>query len=379
MNRHISWAFLGISVAFFLFMVGLTGYRLQDTRTRDTFLANDRFSTLAAKVSSIQSTYVSLDTPSVRKELRAAFDAEPRLLLMCIHSPSDGILYLVTRNRGYLKEPATLSPQWRGIPVYEVSKGYEVALSRSLGSDGEGPFLDAVFIILGREDLYPIVRDDLYLFLAFLVVSGVIILIAISVQEAAPQEGGTREPRAPYRDPALPEHLPDESRGLISPRTGLVWGEHLEPKIRIELEKAVATGRDLALARIRIDEPFADSRMPIVYPEIAAILLKSFPDRELLFDTGIDSFAALIPDADIHAAVRSLESFRKVVNGREIEGKIRSLSIGVTSRSGRVIQGSLLLEEADVALAKASREGGNRVIGFSADPSRYRMNMASTS
>ncbi|HVP17683.1 MAG TPA: hypothetical protein VMU36_01720 [Spirochaetia bacterium] len=368
MNRRISWGFLGVSVAFFLFMVGLTAYRLEEMRGHNSLLVQDRLSALAAKVSVIQGTYVGLDAPSARKDLRAAFDAEPRLLLMSIHSPADGILYLLARNRSYVKEPETFSAQWRGTPVYEVSTGSEIVLSQPLGSESDGPALDAAFIVVGREDLYPIVRDDLYLFLAFLLVSGVVILIALSVQDVPPDHvpEGPRRDRTSWREP------PEEPRGLTSPRTGLVWGEHLEPKLRSELEKAIASNKDIALARIRIDEPYADSRMPVVYPEIARMLLSYFPGRDFIFDTGIDSFAVLIPDTDIEGAVRGFEAFRRALHDRQIEGKNRSLSIGVSSRAGRVVQASTLLEEADVSLAKASREGGNRVIGFRADPSRYR-------
>lgn len=368
MNRRISWGFLGVSVAFFLFMVGCTGYRLEELRRNNSFLVENGFSALAARVSQIQGTYVGLDGPSARKELRAAFDADPRLLLMSIHSPADGILYLVARNRFYLSEPETLTPEWRGTPVYALSTGTESLLSRPLASDAEGPTLDAAFIMLGREDLYPIVRDDLYLFLAFLLVSGVVILIALGAQEV-PADSGPEESRA---RPGFWRESPEEPRGHTSPRTGLVWGENLEPKLRSELERAIASDRDLSLARIRIDEPYADSRMPVVYPEVARMLLSYFPGRDFLFDTGIDSFGVLIPDTDIDGAVRGLEAFRRAVHERQIEGKNRTLSIGVSSLAGRVVQASTILEEADVSLAKASREGGNRVIGFRADPSRYR-------
>jgi hypothetical protein len=48
------------------------------------------------------------------------------------------------------------------------------------------------------------------------------------------------------------------------------------------------------------------------------------------------------------------------------------LSAGVTSRGGRLIDAEVLREEAQVALAKAGREGGNQVVGFRADPARFR-------
>ncbi|MGO9410224.1 MAG: hypothetical protein ACLQCB_05655, partial [Spirochaetia bacterium] len=147
MNRRVSWAFLAVSVAFFLFIVGLTGYRLEDARTRNSLAARDRFLDLATKVSAIRATYTGLDSPSARKELRGLFDAEPRLLLMSVHSPQQGILYLVARNQAYMKEPAVPDPAWRGTPAYQVSRGYEVLLSQPLEGDSSGAAFDAVFVI----------------------------------------------------------------------------------------------------------------------------------------------------------------------------------------------------------------------------------------
>ena len=366
MTRRLSWVFLSVSVAFFLFIVGLTGYRLEDARRRNSLIVRENLVEIAAKATAIRVAYGGLDSPSARKELRGLYDSQPRLLLLNIHSPSNGMLYLVARNQEYLKEPATPNPQWRGTPIYQTSRGYEVALSRPLEGDSSGAVIDAVFVIMGREDLYPIVRDDLYLFLAFLLVSGVVILIVMGVQEV-PADGAAPA-MAPSREPSVAELSP---RSLTSPRSGLVRAEHLEPRLRTELEKAVTGRRDIAVARISIDEPYADSHLSEAYTETARILLLRFPAHDCLFETGSDTITALIPEADIDAAVRSLDAFRKAVSSRPIEGKGRSLSIGVTSRGGRLTSASTLLEEAEISLAKATREGGNQVIGFRVDPSRY--------
>ena len=249
---------------------------------------------------------------------------------------------------------------------------------------GSAPTLDALFVIMGREDLYPVVRDDLFLFLAFLLVCGVVILIVTNVQqdlaEAAARPRPVTPPPPVEPEPDRPETGPhpgpeshsDNARALTSPRTGLVWADYLEPRLRAELSRAAAADLDIALAKIRIDEPFADAKLPIVHASIAAILRESFPLHDLMFESGNDSYTVLLPDTDVDAAVRNLEAFRKTVAGAAVEGRMRSVSVGVSSRGGRLIEDSTLIEEADVSLAKASREGGNQVIGFRADPSRFR-------
>jgi GGDEF domain-containing protein len=469
MNKGFSWFFLTASAVFFIFIVGLTGYRIEDARKTNAASAQERLPGLAAKARSIRDSTGGFDAPQFKKDMREVFDDEPRLLLLSVHSPQDGILYLVARNRTYMKEPNPVTAAWRGTPVYQVSKGYELLLSNEIGDEQAPLALDAMFVIMGREDLYPIVRDDLYLFLAFLLVCGVVILVVTSIQEGtsdapsrsagsacaaapprpeqqapavlreqnyapmrplqppaplqpepelreepAPAEQPPAEPpraeppsepprpapqpprlqavqlepprpepaayEAPLPEPRQPEpprQGPTASRELTSPRTGLVWAEHFEPRLHAELERAALADQDIALARVQIDEPFVDSRLPMVYAAIARLLREIFPLHDLIFEAGDDSYALLLPDSEVDAAVRTLDEFRARVAGTAIEGRTRTVSIGVSSRGGRLIEDSTLLEEANVSADKATREGGNQVIGFRADPSRYRDSLSS--
>jgi GGDEF domain-containing protein len=412
MNKGFSWVFLALSGVFFIFIVGLTGYRIEDARTTNAAAARERLPGLTAKARSLSDSTGGFDAPQFKKDMREVFDEEPRLLLLSLHSPEDGILYLVARNRTYMKEPSPVTPAWRGIPVYQVSKGYELLLSREMGDERVPLTLDAMFVIMGREDLYPIVRDDLYLFLAFLLVCGVVILIVTSIQEVStepyarftpsagapgpaplheqelaparhepyrpeplrpePPRPEPRRPEAAQPEPLRPAARPDSARDLTSPRTGLVWSEHLEPRLHAELERAAASDQDVALARVLIDQPYADAGLPTVNAAVARLLRDSFPLQDLIFEAGDDAYTLILPDSEVDAAVRVLDEFRKKVANTIIEERNRTVSIGVSSRGGRLIEDSTLLEEAVVSAAKAVREGGNQVIGFRADPARYR-------
>jgi diguanylate cyclase (GGDEF)-like protein len=161
-------------------------------------------------------------------------------------------------------------------------------------------------------------------------------------------------------------------RALTSPRTGLGWADHLDARLKAELDRASAADQDLACGRIRIDEPFADAKLPLVHAEIARLLKGAFPLHDLLFESGNDAYALILPDTELDAAVRQCEQFRTQCAELSVEGRARTVSVGVSSRGGRLIEARTLLEEAETALAKASREGGNQVIGFRADPSRFR-------
>jgi len=404
MNNRFSWIFLAASGAFFVFIVGLTGYRIEDARRHNAAAARESASSLAAKVRSLADTTGSVQSPLFKNAMRSVFDSEARLMLVSLHTPQGGIVYLVTKSRTALKDPATITPEWRGTPTYQVNRGSELLLSSSLESTAPGLTMDTLFLIMGREDLYPVVRDDLYFFLAFLLVFGVAILIVMSIEQdtgtgssraregassPGPGQGGwaasaqpaSREPPAAARqgpegagraEASAGGHAETPARGLISPRTGLVWGEHLEPRLKAELDRAAAADSDISLAQLRIDEPFADSRLPMAYVGIARVLKESFPLGDLIFESGDDSFTLVLPDTDVDTAVRQLDELRRKLAAQRVEDRTRTLSIGVTSRGGRLIEENVLRDEARVAVAKAAREGGNQVVGFRADPARFR-------
>jgi GGDEF domain-containing protein len=343
---------------------------------------------LAAKVRSLADITGSVQSPLFKTDMRAVIDGEPRLLLLSLHSPQDGIVYLVARERSFMKEPAQITPEWRGTPVYKVNKGSELLVTATVSSDMPGLTMDTLFVVMGNDDLYPVVRDDLYFFLAFLLVCGVIILIVMSVQpDAEPAGGGfgvspaPEPPGASSPSRATPQSPPggrphDGPPPLTSPRTGLVWAEYLQPRLKAELARAASSDQDISLAHLRIDGSSQDTHGARAYEHIAKIVIQTFPLHDLIFETGDDSYTLILPDADVDAAVRLLDELRRKLSVQAVEGRTRTLSVGVSSRGGRLIDEQVLRDEADVALAKASREGGNQVIGFRADAARFRETLA---
>lgn len=391
MDKRFAWIFLAASAAFFLFIVGLTGYRIEAARRTNTASAEERTGALAVRAAEIRDMAGGFQSPSFKANMRSLFDREPRLLLLSIHSEADGMLYVVARNRTYLREPPEIDPGWRGTPSYQYSKGYEALASRPVEASQSEPepsmaTMDALFVIMGREDLYPVLRDDLYLFLAFLLVCGVFILIVTGLQH---DEADSRHvPSAPSQGPAVPPQAPKAAatdsagpraggwaeRTLLSPSSGLVWAEHLEPRLRAEIDRAASSDQDISFASLVIDRISASGARDLEAARAsgAKLLRETFASHDLLFEMGEDSFAVILPDTDIDQAVKSLDGLRKKAAGTTADATPMTLSIGLSSRAGRLVEEKTLLEEAETAREKASREGGNRVVGFRADPAKYR-------
>src|SRR5271157_6060765 len=79
MNKRFSWIFLLASGAFFVFIVGLTGYRIEDARRQNTATVREHAASLAAKVRSLRDITGSLQSPLFKTDMRDVLDGEPRL------------------------------------------------------------------------------------------------------------------------------------------------------------------------------------------------------------------------------------------------------------------------------------------------------------
>ncbi len=383
MDRTFSYVFLTVSLALFLFLVGLTGYRVQTVRRSNAAAENDKSKELFSRTKALRDSVGSFSSPLFKAGMREIFNKEPRLLVLAVHSESDGILYFISRNKSYLKEPAEISAQWRGIPEYQYNHGYETLLTVPFPSSNGSAYLDALFVTFGREDLYPILRDDLYILLAFLMVCGIVFLIYSNVGED--DERLLTENRFPSRTGA-PAASPGEAgdwtgtspppkpmeKSLTSPGSGLGWAEHFDTFLKNEIERAASTDQDLTVAIIQIDNPPLAAELPREYNGIAALLKEAFPLHDLLFESTVSSYAILLPDTDIDQAVKSLDVFRIRVAEAHIGGRGATVSIGASSRGGRLIDGKTLKREAVISAGKAETEGGNQVIGFRANPAKFR-------
>ncbi|MCX7028892.1 MAG: hypothetical protein NTU62_02085 [Spirochaetes bacterium] len=384
MGRQFSWIFLGVSAAFFLFITGLTGYRIDTVRRANAQSAYVRAVALAARSRSLAAGPGGFAGPLFKDGMKESFEADGRLLLAAVRSDAGGFLWLMARDLRALEDPAEPTPSWRGTPVYRVNRGYERLVTQPLssGPEGFGVVFDGVFVVLGREDLSPVLRDDLYLFLAFLLASGIFMLLTIGYPEARSTAGAPgSSPAAGARPAAAPgpfasripaDALGAHGRSFASPSTGLVWAEHLAPRLKAEIDRAAASDQDLSFARVVLDLPPDAGGSDAAAAEVARQLRSSFPVADLLFESGPGSFSVLLPDQDLDQAVRTLEGLRSRVAAAASGGTRCTLSVGVSARGSRLIEENTLLVEAEIASGRAVREGGNRVVGFRADPAKFR-------
>jgi GGDEF domain-containing protein len=177
---------------------------------------------------------------------------------------------------------------------------------------------------------------------------------------------------APVYSPA-DETVP---KGLYSPRSNIGWEEYITDRLDSELHRCSSTEKDLVLIFMEFDITNDD-----MYRQAAEEAVSFFTSRDLLFEFGDYGVTAILPGIDLEAGITKAEKFyqriiEKFPNGFNSRA---SLYIGLSSRSGRLLNADRLLFESGEALQKAKKSPRTPIIAFKSDPEKYRAFIASQS
>lgn len=161
-----------------------------------------------------------------------------------------------------------------------------------------------------------------------------------------------------------------EPEGLFSPETGMGWEQYLAERLDAELVRAASSEQDLALVIVRIAgllHSDASSK------SIADKLLETFRFRDMVFEFGTNGFAGILQNASLDEAMKTAESLYagidSILMDTSFEGQI---TIGITTRTARLLPASRMIEEASSAARKAEEEPSLPIVAFRANPDKYR-------
>jgi hypothetical protein len=388
-SSRIINAYLVFCIFFFIALAGFLVFRVSMTWGANASETRTDFDDLARVSASRYLTAGDFGSREFRSAMRAEVARRPRLLAMVVYSRSEGVRYAYLRDRALMPEPA-VGP-WTGGPSYAAlpwgTRLYRLPYAPGYGTDLA---IDGLYVVVGRQDAFPILKETFVILFCFFVLTCIVLLLAPGFAAARARDGrdaddggdagevgaggGTgaaagghgrrsapparsRQPEAGGRGNGTPE--------LFSPNTGLGWKEHLDQRLKFELERAASFDQDLVLVVMALDD--SDAFGPgDAYADAAAAIRRAFPYQDLTFEHGPGSFALLLPDQDIDGGIESVQRFR-----RGLPTAI-SLCSGLSSRNGRLVSGKTLLTEAERALRKARAEGPGRTVAFRADADKYR-------
>lgn len=372
--RKLYITFSIISLIFFIGLFVYLGVMIRLTRDKNLDSIRDEFTRIKTEAVSAYLAVQSFEADFFRSRINTVFTRQARLQLVSVSSEEDGILYLYTRSTSYLNSrPEQESftdqkPKFNVFPISEVL--LHLPFSPVLRED---LIIEGIFIVLGREDIYPVLRNAFFGLLIFLLLAGIFVLVTTSV------DFSQKKSRIDVRSP--------DGAGIM------------DRKIITALQKMMETAheenQDMAFALVKIDD-FASFAEPedmhnTLYDLINQSLTKQASAEQPSADEDSDDdlrteslwatskllyweddgFALFLPGLDLDRALRRLETVRKEIAAFESEEQQPSISVGLCSLNNRQVDSQTLIREAYTAVQKASSEGKNQVIAFRADPQKF--------
>ncbi|MCL2758605.1 MAG: GGDEF domain-containing protein [Treponema sp.] len=166
-------------------------------------------------------------------------------------------------------------------------------------------------------------------------------------------------------------------KGLYSTRSNIGWEEYTKDRLNSELHRCASTEKDLALVLL----DFTDIAEDRLFKQAAEEAINFFTSKDLLFEYGDQGITVILPGSGFEAAIAKSEKFYQRILDRFSKSYMPAcgLCIGLSSRSGRLLNADRLILEAGEALKKAKEDSKTSIIAFKSDPEKYRAFIASQS
>jgi len=195
---------------------------------------------------------------------------------------------------------------------------------------------------------------------------------------SAPAE--KEEPEIPAYE--IPEFQEDEEQeaedpnksphGLFTSRGNVGWESYLNDRLSSELQRCASLEQDLVF--IVMEFGGAGEIGDSLYHQFADEAVNFFAMRDLIFEKGEKGISVIVPSANLEHGIAKAEDFRVRINAK-LSTSFESpseLCIGLSSRSGRLIDAERLILEASKALEKALEDPVSPIVAFKSDPEKYR-------
>ena len=159
-------------------------------------------------------------------------------------------------------------------------------------------------------------------------------------------------------------------QGLYSPQSGIGWEEYTAERLDSELRRCASCEKDLVFMEIA----WKDVREADFYRLFAADVVRFFIERDLIFEKGERGITIIRPGIDLETGFAKAEDFhnRMIHKYPRVFKTKTDLCVGLSSRSGRLVEAERLLFEADEALERALADPSSHIIAFKSDPEKYR-------
>jgi hypothetical protein len=157
-------------------------------------------------------------------------------------------------------------------------------------------------------------------------------------------------------------------RGLYSPHGNIGWEAYTRERLEAELHRCASFDQDLVLILMEFKEGLDD----LAYKQFTETAVQFFTIRDLIFEKGKRGITLIYPNIDLETGFAKSEEFHNRILSTMSLTTPTDLCIGLSSRSGRLIDADRILLEASQALDRALQDPVSPVVAFKSDPEKYR-------
>ena len=191
-------------------------------------------------------------------------------------------------------------------------------------------------------------------------------------------EGKTIEIENDYEEEirTIDEPINRHPTGLFTPRGNIGWDSYTIDRLDSELHRCASFEQDLVFLAMEFKgiKGIDDA----IYRRFAEEAVNFFSSRDLIFEKGENGISIVFPNINLEQGMAKSEEFRRETLAKlnESENKAKDMKIdfciGLSSRSGRLIEANRLMTETNKALEKALDDPLSPIIAFKSDPEKYR-------
>lgn len=394
MFRTVVRAYALFSLLFLFALLIFFVARLSSVRDENALVARNSFTELEVRAAET----IDLGPSETRSLMRPSLEGPEgeRLEAVILYTIDEGVSYLWARSPAYTDRGFTGGS---GVPRMEYNELTQLKFTATVGEDSSF-LLEALYTVLDRRDIYPLLRTSLIAVLAVALSATILAIIAVR-RHREPERGVASEGRgapvgveaagnvvagedegrgewsvetpgeaeSPRSEPGpsgKPKPLGETGDALFAP-SGLSRQEHLMKRLSLELERAAQNEQDLTLLVLEYQEqkPYDEA-----YLRHAGELLDHFGFEDLAFEEH-DRFVVIFPNTTLREGLRRVERFQKELLETGPTSDVDHPWAGLSSRNGRLIDAGRLYSEASIAVRK-SHDTPGRILGFEPDPDKYR-------
>jgi hypothetical protein len=163
---------------------------------------------------------------------------------------------------------------------------------------------------------------------------------------------------------------PAGPRGLYSPRGNIGWEDYTQDRLAAELHRCASFEQDLVFIVMEFKGKLSGG----FYSQFAEDAVNFFTLRDLIFDRGERGISIIYPNIDLDQGFSRSEEFHNRIFNK-YSGSLRAktdLCIGLSSRTGRLVDAERIMFEAAEALERSLADPVSHIVAFKSDPEKYR-------